>query len=174
LKLGIKCFIALAVALMASLSVSASDTTTKFKTGPFTVSVDLGMQCNDINISKPAPNELLSGDSYTSYSATGCNALIEFIRLDTLPNWSADFPTDSVRSELLKRGADKDTISLYDRTIDDKSGAVGSGYLPKSEKNLYIAGFYVSPKSVCWIHIYSNETKMISALKTIHVTEAAT
>lgn len=173
MKLGIKCFIALVIVAMTSFCVSASDTITEFQTGPFTVSVDLGKSCNDLNISEPDQVETLSGDSYTSYSATACNAVISFLRYDTPPNWSDDFGTNSVKSALLKWGADKDTINVYDRTINDKSGAFGSGYIPKSEMICYKAGFYVSPKTLCWISIWDNETMMISALKTIKVTEDA-
>ena len=158
---------------MASLCASATDTTTKFKTGPFTVSVDLGMPCNDINISKPVQDELLSGASYTQYLATTCGAFIQFMRYDTAPGWSEDFGTSDVRSTLLQMGADKDTIAVNERTISGKSGSVGSGYIPKNDKSFYTAGFYVSPKSVCWIYILGNETEMKSILKTIKVTEAA-
>lgn len=175
MKLGIKCFIALVVALMASLCVSASDTTTKFKTGPFTGSVDLGMSCDDINISKPVQGEWLSGLSYTGYDVKMCGVYIEFYRYDnpTLDLNANTFGT-SITSSLLSSGANKDTISLYDREINSKSGAVGSGYIPKYDYTKYMAGFYVSPKSYCYISIWDNETKMVSALKTINVTEAAT
>jgi hypothetical protein len=52
-------------------------------------------------------------------------------------------------------------------------GAVGSAYIPKSGKTFYTARYYASPKSLGYIYIIDNETMMISALKTIKVTEAA-
>lgn len=83
------------------------------------------------------------------------------------------FGTSSATHNLLNFGADKDTINVYDRKINSPSGAVGSGYISKSDSTLFAAGFYVSPKSLCWIYLKDNQTEMISALKTIHVTEAA-
>jgi hypothetical protein len=82
LKTGIKVFIALAVALTASFCASASDTTTKFQTGPFNVSVDFGQHCNDINISKPYQEEKQDGTSYTNYIAIACGAMISFVTTD--------------------------------------------------------------------------------------------
>jgi hypothetical protein len=128
------------------------------------------MPCNDINISKPDQVDTLLGVSYTSYMATACHVVIAFMRFDTPPNWSDNFEP-STRGDLIKLGVDKDTINVYDRTIDGKPGAVGSGYVPKSDGFLYAAGFHASPKSLCWIYVWDNETKMISVLKTIHVTE---
>jgi hypothetical protein len=81
------------------------------------------------------------------------------------------FDTSVVTSKLLSSGADKDTISVYARKINSKPGAVGSGYIPKSDSTKYIAGFPVSPNSVCWITIWDNKAKMISILKTIKITE---
>jgi hypothetical protein len=152
----------------------ASGTITTFKTGPFTGSVDLGMPCNHTNISKPVSSEDLGGAGYTNYIATICTATIAITRYDKdIFNLTTPFGTSSVNRNLLKFGADKDTIKVYDREINSQSGAVGSGYISKSGLTLYAAGSYVSPKSVCRIYLTGNQTEMISILKTIHVTEAA-
>ncbi len=164
-----------AVVLASIFSIaSASDTTTKFKTGPFMVSVDLGMPCNDTNISKPVSSEDLGGAGYTKYDTRVCGLMISILRADKDKyDLTSSFGTSTISPGLTKSGADKGTIALYDRTIDGKSGAVGSGYVPKSDENLYCAGFYVSPKSFCYIYVWGNETMMISTLKTIHIMEAA-
>jgi len=175
LKLGIKCFIALVVALMASFCVSASDTTTKFQTGPFTVSVDLGELCNDINISKPVQSELISGETYTYYEVNCCRVLLQIDRFDKDTfDLTEPFDTSLIKNVLSRFGVDKDTIEVYAREINSQSGVVGEGYLPESDATLYTADFYVSPKSRCFIYVWDNETEMISILKTIHITEAAT
>ena len=175
MKLGIKCLIVLAIVAMTSLSVSASDTTTKFKTGPFSVSVDLGKPCNDTNISKPVSSETLKGTGYNGYSVDVCDAHLYIRRYDTDSfDLTSAFGTKSINTALTQDGADKDTIASYDRTIDGKSGAAGSGYVPKSEKTVYEGAFDISSKSYCFITVWGNETEMISVLKTIHITEAAT
>ena len=166
--------ILVAVTLASIFSIaSASDTTTKFQTGPFTVSVDLGTSCNDTNISKPVSSENLGGDSYTDYRANLCGVDIGFRRWDkdTIDLTSA-FPTSKINTALLESGVDKDTIDLYSCTIDGKPGAVGKGYAPKLDKMDYAAAFHVSRKSFCYIYVWDNETMMISALKSIHITEA--
>lgn len=173
MKLGIKCFIALFIVAVASFCVSASDTTTKFQTGPFTVSVDLGVPCNDVNISKPASTESLGGESYTVYDTSACGVEI-WIKRCNKDTFTTAFPTAAINAVLVQDGADKDTIALYDRTIDGKSGAAGSGYVPKFEKTIYLGAFAISAKSLCYITIWDNQTMMVSALKTIHVKEAAT
>jgi len=175
MRVRLNSFIAMVVVILASFSiaVASSNTSNTFKTGPFTVSVNLGMPCNDINISKPDQVETLSGDSYTDYTINACQCIIYFLRYDTPQNWRDDFGTDVIQEVLIKAGADRDTINVYDRTIDGKSGAVGSGYIPKNDNQLYYAGFFVSPKSLGYIYIWDNQTEMISALKTIHVTENA-
>jgi len=171
--------ILVAVVLTSIFSIaSASDTTTKFKTGPFSVSVDLGMPCNDTNISKPVSSEDLGGNSYTDYDTNLCNAEI-WIRQwgkDTTQSFDliSPFSTSDINSGLLGRGADKDTITIFARKIDGKPAAAGKGYVSKFDKWRYIAGFHISSKSYCYIWVWGNETTMISALKTIHVTEAAT
>ena len=88
-------------------------------------------------------------------------------------DWTNAFGTQAVTNTLIYGGADKDTINVYDREINSKSGAVGSGYITKSGSTRYIAAFYVSPKSMCYIYIWDNQSMMISALKTINVTETA-
>jgi len=170
----LKVELVLVVVLAAFCVTLASGTVTTFKTGPFTGSVDLGMPCNHTNISKPVSSEDLGGAGYTNYIATICTATIAITRYDKdIFNLTTPFGTSSVNRNLLKFGADKDAIKVYDREINSQSGAVGSGYISKSGLTLYAAGFYVSPKSVCWIYLKDNETEMISALKTFHVTEAA-
>jgi hypothetical protein len=174
LKLGFKCFIALVVALMASFCVSASDTTTKFKTGPFTGSVDLGVPCNDTNIIEPRQGETLSGDNYTEYVILMCGVSIILTRYDKdLFDLTTAYGTSDATRNLINSGADKDTIVVYDREINSKSGAVGSGYVPRVGAIEYMAFFNISPKSKGYIFIWGNQTAVISALKTIHVTENA-
>ena len=151
----------------------ASGTVTTFKTGPFTGSVDLGVPCNDINISKPVQRELLSGNSYTDYLLTVCGDVIEFVRYDaSITNPNEDFGAD-IKSDLLEVGADKDTISVFKQKIDGNPGAVGSGYIPKHDKKLCEATFWVSSRTIGHIGVWRNETMMISALKIIHLTETA-
>jgi hypothetical protein len=171
----IKFFAFVVVALAAFCVTLASGNVTTFKTWPFTVSVDLGMPCNDVNISKPVQGEEISGESYTDYSAIMCHALISIRKYYQPTAFSnTNLFVSGVTSTLLSHGADKDTIVAYPREINSESGAVGSGYLTKYGSTEYDAGFYVSPpKSYCYIYIMNNETAMVSALKTIHVTEAA-
>jgi hypothetical protein len=175
LKLGIKCLIALVAVAMASFCVSASDTTTKFQTGPFTVSVDLGVPCTDVNISKPVSSEDLGGNSYTDYDTHMCKAQIWIRQWDKEARHSFDLNEaifkSPVKIDLIRLGVDKDTIMLYDRTIDGRPGVAGRGYVPKSDELLCIAALPISTKSYCYIRVWGNETMMISALKTIHVTE---
>jgi len=170
--------ILVAVVLTSFFSIaSASSTSNTFKTGPFTVSVDLGTPCNDTNISKPVSSEDLGGNSYTDYDTNLCNAEIWIRQWGKNTTHSFDlispFSTSDINIALMSRGADKDTIELYSRTIDGKPGAAGKGYVPKSDKWRFIAGFYISSKSYCYLYVSGNETKMISALKSIHITEAA-
>jgi hypothetical protein len=167
--------IILVAVVLASICniASASNTTTKFQTGPFNVTVDLGVPCNDTNISKPVSSEDLGGNSYTDYDTHLCKAQIWIRQWDKdRLDMTSDFSTSGITDYFAKNGADKDTIRLYSRTIDGKPGAAGMGYLPKFDKVQYIAGFYISAKSYCYIYILDNETMMISALKTIHITEA--
>jgi hypothetical protein len=163
------------MALAAALCVSlVSGTVNTFKTGPFNGSVDLGIPCNDTNISKPVSSEDLGGEGYIDYHAKVCKADIEIVRYDKDRfDLTSAIPNDAINIALIQSGADKDTIALYDRTIDGKYGAAGSGYLPKTDTMVYFGAFDISAKSVCIFFILDNETMMISALKTIHVNEAA-
>lgn len=174
MKLWTKCLIAMVIVVMTSFCVSATDTTTKFQTGPFSVSVDLGMPCSDINISQPVKTESLSGSTFTQYSVNCCGVLFEMENYDkdTFDITSA-FDTVGILKDLLSLGADKDAISTYQREISGMPGAVGSAYVPKYAKTVYAARYYASPKSLGYIYAIGNETEMISILKTIHVTEAA-
>jgi hypothetical protein len=172
-KAEIKCFIILAIGLIASFCASASDTTTKFQTGPFTGSFDLGMSCTDLNMSKPEQGERISGERYTKYELLACGALIIFTRYDNPVNdLNEEFGTWSIQSDLLSDGAEKDSIILSERKIDNKPGAVGYGYVPRYEQTLYKAAYYVSPRTVCHIYVGNNESMIVSLMKTIHVTEA--
>ena len=144
----------------------------KFETGPFAVSVDLGMHCSDININEPAKSEHISGYSYTRYSNEICRAFINFIQYESpFDYFKGNYEEETIKSDLISLGADKDTIYIYERIIDSKPGAVGSGYIPKYDSNFYEAGFYVSPRTVCHILVWENESQMLSILKTIRVTE---
>lgn len=173
MKLGINFLIVIIIIAMTFFCVSASDTTTKFKTGPFMGSVDLGMICNDLNISKPMQGERLSGESYTNYHLKMCGTSISLTRLDEDIFNSTQTFSSSVTESLLLSGADKDTVLVYDRKINSKTGAVGRGYVPKRDSILFVAYFNVSPKTRGFIAIWDNETEMKSILKTIKVTEAA-
>jgi hypothetical protein len=175
LKAGIKCFIALFVALIASFCVSASDTTTRFQTGPFNVSVDFGQHCNDINISKPYQEEKQDGTSYINYIAIACGAMVSFITTDKADyDLNRSLGTNSISEDLvLLFGADEDTISLNNRNINGMPGVVGSGYVPDSGVRLYLASFYVTKDTIGHISVWGNESKMDTILKTIHVTKAA-
>jgi hypothetical protein len=179
LKAGNKCFIVLVAALMASLCVSASDTTTKFQTGPFTGSFDLGMPCNDINISNPFQVERISGESYTDYVLNACGFQILFRRFDH-PKFNspehlgtANIKRHNIEGDMLNNGADQDSISVFEREIDGKPGMVGYGYIPKYEKNLYEAAFHIPKRTAAYIFLLDNESKMVSILKTINITEDA-
>jgi hypothetical protein len=170
----IKFLVVMFVALAVFCVTLASGTITTFKTGPFNISVDLGMPpCKDINISKPVSTEGISGNSYTKYDVLACGTTIRIMRLNNgITNLTTAFTTGGLNSDLITSGADNSTINLYSRTIDGKFGAVGSGYVPENHVELYHAGFYVSPKSLCWIYVWNNQTMMASVLETIHVTEA--
>jgi hypothetical protein len=174
MKIKSKFFVVMVVVLTAFCVTLASGTVTTFKTGPFTVSVDLGELCTDINISKPIPSESIGGDTYTLYKMSGCEVALQIKRYDNLDfDTTSAFGAEGVTKDLLYAGADKDAISIFNREINGMPGAVGSAYIPNSKSTFYTARYYVSPKSLGYIYVQDNETKMISALKTIHVTENA-
>jgi len=174
LRFGIKCFIVLVMVATTSFCASASDTTTKFQTGPFIVSIDLGESCSDLNISEPVQKERLTGDSYTNYDVKLCGVSLFFVQnAESGLDVSSPFGTAIANDLLIQTGADKDTIKVFERQINSLPGAVGSGYIPKLEGTFYVADFYISSRSTGHIYVWDNETKMISALKTIHVTEVA-
>jgi len=154
------------------------DTTTKVETGPFKGSVDLGETCNDIKIWEPVQAETLDGNTYTDYTIKACDVILAFSKADNaffdLENaFVTSSITSTVNKELIELGADKDTIQVFKREIDDKPGAVGSGYVPKTGVTIYLAAYFVSPKSVVRIIVRNNQNKMTMALKTINVTETA-
>jgi hypothetical protein len=160
------------IALLSLLTmpcINASNTTIEFRTGPFTGGADLGMPCDDINIVEPVQDELLSGDQFTSYTVGACGLLLMFRRYNSsLINTTEEFGTDSILSDLISLGVDKDTISLYPREINGMLGAVGKGHIINGD--LCLAGFYVSQYSLCHIST-TNETMMKSVLRTLDVTE---
>jgi hypothetical protein len=176
LKLGTKCFIVLVIEIMASVSACASDTTTTFQTGPFSGSIDLGVPCDKLDIRAPIQSELLTGERFTDYKISLCNGslvILTFKKYDPLGFvFAGDYGTDSIQSDLLRLGTDKDTITVFERKIDGKPGAVGSGYVPERGFDVYLAGFFASSDTTCNI-MANNYTVMISALKTIKATEAA-
>ena len=109
-----------------------------------------------------------------------CGIQISFTRYDEpMFNLNKNFETAIIQNDLMNMSADKDSLVISERKIDGKPGAVGSGYLPKQDLKVHIADFYVSSSTVGRIYILENantlenETLMISALKTIHITEAA-
>lgn len=174
LKFGIMCIIALIIVAATSFCVSASDTTTNFHTGPFNVSVDLGESCNDLEINEPVQGEWLDGTAYTDYIASACGAMLAFATTDKANHDLKDsFGTDTIFSDLVELGADKDTIKVFEREIDGMPGAVGSGYVSKYGLNLYMASYYVSKDTIGHISVWGNESKIKTALKTIHVTKGA-
>lgn len=169
-------------AIMAFLTLltvpcmAVSDTTIGFRTGQFTVSVDFGMPCDDLNIDKPDRHELLTGDYVTEYITRICDTKIILSKYDSPVVGLDDTLGSNLKnlSEgiLVSMGADRATIGVLDRTINDKPGAVGTGYLPDIEATTYLASFYISPTSIGLIGD-NNQTKLIYALKTINVTENA-
>jgi hypothetical protein len=170
LKTGI---VLMLIVLMADVCASASDTTAKFQIGPLAVSMDLGVPCNDVNINKPVSG-VRSGESYTEYNAIVCGNYVAFMRYDSpIIDLNQSFGTSSVRRSLLEDiGAAENTISVDEREIDGKPGAVGSGYVPKYHMTAYFASFNVSSRTVGHIGVYGNQTQMTSILKTLKVTEA--
>jgi len=129
MKFEIKSLIVLVIVAMAFSIASASDTTTKFQTGPFTVSIDLGNPCNDLNISKPIQGER-SGIKYTDYITTSACGVFTFLRYDTpVFDLNSNFGTTTIQNDLLSLGISKDTISVFEQKIDGKPGAIGSGYI---------------------------------------------
>jgi hypothetical protein len=163
--------LALVVLLLPSFCVAeTSNTAAKFHTGPFTVSVDPGAPCNNVTISKPISGEL-SGLNYTGYVISACG-IISILRCDTPGIILNTNYTDITRSNLMGMGADEDTIIVFERKVNGKPGAFGSGYLPKYDARLYLADFAVSNWTMGHIIVWNNETLMISMLKTIHITEA--
>lgn len=163
----------LLIALMVSFCVSASDTTTKIQTGPFNITFDIGKPCDDVRYYTPEHTETIYGLNYTEYVMNACGIIIDLKRYDTEINSALDHELYglAVKSDLISMGADKDAILTFDRLIDGKPGAVGSGYVPKDDMTSYRAGFHASNKTVCIIWVWENETKMVSTLKTIHITE---
>lgn len=150
----------------------ASGTVATFKTGPFNGSIDLGVPCNDIDISKPIQRQTITGENYTYYSVKICGIAIGLSRVDKDKlNFTNQYPTSDLSRYLTLSGADEDTVVAYNREINSKSWAIGSGYIPKSNSTLYVAACYVSPKSVCNIYPMCNATRMISAIETINITE---
>ena len=67
MKINTKFFVVMVMALAVFCITLAYGTVTTFKTGPFSVSVDLGVPCNDTNISKPAQSEWLNGNKDIDY-----------------------------------------------------------------------------------------------------------
>jgi hypothetical protein len=65
------------IVFLSSFSiVSASNTNVTFDAGPFNGTVDLGMNCSDINIARPIHNELLDGTSYDRFVVNICGVSI--------------------------------------------------------------------------------------------------
>jgi len=162
------------VALAAFCVTLASGTVTTFKTGPFNVSVDLGVPCNDTIISKPVQSEWLNGNRHIDYNTSTCGVSIFLTTTDNANyDLNSGFDTGVTKDDLLKLGADKETINVSERKINGWPGAVGSGHVSKYGTTIYEADFYVNPQTVGRILLDNNETEIISALNTIHVTEAA-
>ena len=173
MKINARFFAFMFVALAVFCITLAYGTVTTFKTGPFSVSVDLGIPCNDTNISNPAQSEWLNGNRHIDYNMSACGVSIFLTTTDNANNdVNNDFDTGITKNDLLKLGADKETINVSERKINGWPGALGSGYVSKYGLTIYEADFYVNPKTVGHILLDNNETEIVSALKTIHVTEA--
>ena len=175
----VDCIFLIVVMMLGSLGVAvASDNTTTFENGPFTVSLDLGKPCN-ISISKPTQEELLTGEKYISYDATVCGLAGVFIWLKRCDkevlDLNSDLSTDAIASslteDLMEWGADKPTIAVNELKIDGKPGAIGEGYKSELGRSLYCAVFIVSPRTMCIMFSASDSEIMKAAMNTIHVQE---
>jgi hypothetical protein len=158
---------------------SAVDTTTTFKTGPSTVSLNLGQPCDNITIINPKQDETLTGEKYTTYGANMCGGvIISFMEFDKDPlsglNVGKDTQSavlvEAVTNNLIGLGSDVSTINAFPREIDGKPAAIGSGYDPKYRIYTYDARFMPKPRTICDIIVIGNESMIKSLMRTIHVT----
>jgi hypothetical protein len=157
---------------MALACVSALDTTTKLQIGPFTMSVDLGFPCNDndIDIGKPISSDPFGGNIRTTYSANVCNILVRITGWEKERDSKYATSKSGITTELAFYDVIDDTISTFDYLINGKSIAGAKGSQPNG-KMFYIAAFYISPKSYCYLSALENET-MMTALKSVNITES--
>jgi hypothetical protein len=176
-RLGITWFITVVTVFLASFSiVSASNTNVTFDAGPFNCTIDLGLNCSDININKPIHNELSDGTGYDRFAVNICGVSILLTRYNksNIFDLEKGVSTDSIFGDLISLSADKKTIQVYKRVIDGQNGAAGSATVPRYNSDVYDASYLISSRSVCRITIWgaSNNKVMISAMDTIHVKEA--
>jgi len=165
------------IVLLSSFSiVSALNTNVTFDAGPFNGTIDLGMNCSDINIARPIHNELLDGTGYDRFVANICGVFISLTHYNkSIFNLEKGVSTDSIFGDLISLSSDMKTIQVYKRVIDGRNGAAGSATVPRYNSDVYDASYLISPRSVCRITVWgaSNNKKMISALDSIHIKEKA-
>jgi hypothetical protein len=163
--------------LLSSFSiVSASNTNVTFDAGPFNGTIDLGMNCSDINIARPIHNELLDGTGYDRFVAKICGVSISLTHYNkSIFNQEIGVSTDSIFGDLISLSSDMKTIQVYKCVIDGRNGAAGSATVPRYNSDVYDASYLISPRSVCRITVWgaSNNKKMMSALDIIHIKEKA-
>ena len=172
---GIVRLFTLVLVFLSSFSIgSASNTNISFNTGPFNGSIDLGMNCSDINIARPIHNELLDGTGYDRFVIDICGVSISLIHYNkSIFSPEKCVSTNTIFGDLISLSSDARTIQIYDRVIDGRNGAAGSATVPRYNSDVYDASYLISSKSICRITVWgaSNRAKMISAMDTIHVKE---
>ena len=170
-------FVAVVVVVLSSPSIAATSNTTKFDAGPFNCSLDLNAPCHDIIISEPIHKEMMDGTGYVDYPVELCGVSISFTRYNKSNVFDVEkgVSTQSIFGDLISLGVDMNTIQLYPRIIDGRSGATGSASVTRLNSDVYDASYIISPRSVCRITVWgaNNYKKMVSVLNTIHTTEAA-
>jgi hypothetical protein len=173
--LGITKFVFVIIVFLASFSiVSASNTNVTFNAGPFNGSIDLGMNCSDVNIAQPIHSELLDGTGYDRFDVNICGVSISLTHYNkSFFNLDKGVSTGSIFGNLISLSADAKTIQLYNRIIDGRNGAAGSATVPRYNSDVYDASYLISPRSICRITVWgaSSSNKMISAMNTIQVRE---
>jgi hypothetical protein len=175
--LGIAWLVAVVMVLLAFFGiVSASNTNVTFNAGPFNGSIDLGMNCSDVNIAQPIHSELLDGTGYDHFDINICGVSILLTHYNkSVYNLDKGVSTKSIFGDLISLSVDAKTIQLYNRVIDGRNGAAGSATVPRYNSDVFDASYLISPRSVCRITVWgaSNNNKMKSALNTIHIRERA-
>jgi len=161
--------IAIYLIMISSLASATTSNKTTFEAGQFIGSIDIGRPCK-IAIQEPYDSTDLDGTNNTIYNIY-CNDTI-FIQLQIYDNGIYSLDPKSIRISLIEEGADKDTILINERKIDDKKGYAASGYIPKKDLKIYRAGYPISTQSACWIGTWKNDkADFLATLNSIHVEE---